>query len=226
MKLDAQVSKIKFDQEVKLLSAQSATTKKWGVVIHEISYPSVKVIFIPRNTLKFSLPVTTLNPGKSLLPGFPTPPPGIKNPLGANMQLLHTNDIPSLSARAFGVNISLDDFDQRAPSVVFCDPFTWREIPYANLFRANHVGDNNKAFNVILDQHPITKKPFMCMRGIREYHDHPQHTGDDWMLYRKHYGLFSTIQTIWKTCVLNANPHLILYPNKLEVNWGVAGVPA
>jgi hypothetical protein len=62
------------------------------------------------------------------------------------------------------------------------------------------------------------------MRGIREYHEHPQHTGDDWMQYRKHVGLFSTLDTIWKTCVLNANPNIILQPpNNIQVNFTPAG---
>lgn len=26
--------------------------------------------------------------------------------------------------------------------------------------------------------------PFLCMRGVREYHRHPGHTGDAWLLYR------------------------------------------
>jgi len=26
--------------------------------------------------------------------------------------------------------------------------------------------------------------PFFCIRGIREYHNHPYHTGDAWLLYR------------------------------------------
>lgn len=27
--------------------------------------------------------------------------------------------------------------------------------------------------------------PFLCMRGVREYHRHPAHTGDSWLLHRK-----------------------------------------
>jgi hypothetical protein len=139
------------------------------------------------------------------------------------MQFITVVEVPNLASRAFGVKISLDDFDQRAPSVIFCDPFTWEELPYEKLHRGNHMGDNGTAFNVILPAHPLTKKPFLCMRGIREYHEHPQHTGDDWMLYRKHVGLFSTLDTVWKTCVLNANPNLILQPPNIQVNWAPAG---
>lgn len=219
MKIDVRVSKLKFEQEIGRLDAQSETLKKRGVVIQKIQFPFIEAIFIPRSILKLHLPVE-LPPGVSLPPGASLPP-GMSP--DAKMQFMSIIEIPNLASRAFGVRISLDDFDQRAPSVVFCDPFTWEELPYEKLHRGNHMGDNATAFNVILDGHPLTKKPFLCMRGIREYHEHPQHTGDDWMLYRKHVGLFSTLDTIWKTCVLNANPNLILQPPNIQVNWAPAG---
>jgi hypothetical protein len=222
MRIDVRVSRIKFDQEVERLGNQSETQKKRGVVIQKIDFPIVEAVFIPRNNLKLTLPIE-LPPGAPLPPGVSLPPDVKKMPPGAKMQLMAVKDIPSLAARAFGVRISLDDFDQRAPSVVFCDPFTWEEIPYEKLHRGQHIGDNGKAFNVILGGHPLSKRPFLCMRGIREYHEHPQHTGDDWMQYRKHVGLFSTMDTIWKTCVLNANPNLIFQPPNIQVNWAPAG---
>ena len=184
-----------------------------------MQYPLVEAIFIPRKNLMIHLP-TDPPPGAKL----PPMPSGVKIPPGAKPQYMLTFELQALTGRAFGARISLDDFDQRAPSVVFCDPFTWEELPYAKLHRGNHIGDNKKGFNVLLDGHPLTKKPFLCMRGIREYHEHPQHTGDDWMQYRKHVGLFSTLDTIWKTCVFNANPNLVFQPPNLKVNWAPAGV--
>jgi len=219
MKIDARVSKLKFQQEIERLDIQSETLKKRGIVIHKVGYPFVDAIFIPRNTLKISVPVET-----PLGVTLPDPPPGMVLPPGAKMQFMNILEIPSLAARAFGARISLNDFDQRAPSVVFCDPFTWEEIPFDRLHRGLHVGDNGTAFNVILGDHPSTKKPFLCMRGIREYHEHPQHTGDDWMQYRKHVGLFSTLDTIWKTCVLAVVPNLFLQPPNILVNWTLTGV--
>jgi hypothetical protein len=207
---------LKFEQEVERLSAQNGTLKKRGVIVQKIQYPLVEAIFIPRKNLVLHLPVNP-PPGASI----PPPPPDI--PPGAQMQFMATMELQALAGRAFGARISLDDFDQRAPSVVFCDPFTWEELPYDKLHRGNHIGDNNMPFNVILGGHPLTKKPFLCMRGIREYHEHPQHTGDDWMQYRKHVGLFSTLDTIWKTCVLSANPNLVLQPPNIQIIWSPTG---
>ncbi len=209
MRIDVRVSRLKFDQEIERARNQSETLRQRGVVIQKIEFPIIETVFIPRSYLKLTLPVQPPS-GNLIIPG------------SIKIQMA-TFEIPNLAARSFGVRISLDDFDQRAPSVVFCDPFTWQELSYNQLHRGHHIGDNGKGFNVLLDGHPITKKPFLCMRGIREYHEHPQHTGDDWMQYRKHVGLFSTIDTIWKTCVLNANPNLILQPPNPTVNWAPAG---
>lgn len=196
MKIDARVSKLKFELEVERISAQAAALQKRGVLIQKIQYPVVEAIFIPRKNVALCLPVE-LPPDGSL-------PPGSIRQLSIEYH--------AVTGKAFGARIFLDDFDQRAPSVVFCDPFTWEELTYDKLHRGNHIGSDNKAFNVILDAHPLTKKPFLCMRGIREYHEHPQHTGDDWMQYRKYVGLSPVIDTIWHTCVYHANPNLMLHP--------------
>ncbi len=115
-----------------------------------------------------------------------------------------------LAARSFGVRVDLEDFDQRAPGVSFRDPFTWELLPFAQLPIGQHVDDYNNVLRVVLDVHPLTKNPFLCMRGTREYHEHPQHTGDAWALYRGHLGVFTVLSTVWRTCVERARPHMIL----------------
>lgn len=220
MRIDARVSKLKFELEIERLGTQTELLKKRGIVIDEIQYPVVKAIFIPRSRLNIHVVV-------DVLPGFPALAihPGMVLPLGKTKKSMISTEMPTFAARAFGVRISLDDFDQRAPSVVFCDPFTWEDLPDEKLHHGSHIGDNNTLFPVILRGHPLTKKPFLCMRGIREYHDHPQHSGDEWIMYRKYYGLCSTLDTVWKTCVHNANPNVILQPPyNIQVNWTPDGV--
>lgn len=135
-------------------------------------------------------------------------------------QQFSVHDIPMLAARAFGIRVDLTDFDQRPPGVSFRDPFTWEPLPFALLPLGQHLDEQGKAMQVVLDSHPVTKLPFLCMRGIREYHEHPQHTGDDWVLYRGHYGLFSVLSTVWRTCVEQVRPNLMFMPNSgLNILW-------
>ncbi len=76
-----------------------------------------------------------------------------------------------------------------------------------------------KARLVLLDDHPITHKPFLCIRGIREYHEHPQHSGDDWLLYRQQMSLFSILMSLWRVTVDLVHPQMFYQPTGLQVNW-------
>lgn len=47
--------------------------------------------------------------------------------------------------------------------------------------------------------HPITKRPFVCMAGSREYHTHSSHISDRWENYklRSGYDLGGILTRIW-----------------------------
>ena len=124
-----------------------------------------------------------------------------------------------LAGRAFGVRITLDDYDQRAPSVTFRDAWDWTLLKFPEMARGSNIDSTGKVSAVVLDVHPMTGLPFLCMRGIREYHEHPQHTGDDWMLYRGAHGVFSVVATIFRTCVQLAQPNVFFFPGNIQVVW-------
>jgi hypothetical protein len=80
------------------------------------------------------------------------------------------------------VRIAYDNYDLWAPSVLFIDPLTRQPAkPAVSAFHASPEGPRN----VLIDAHPLSGHPFLCVPGIREYHNHPQHTGDDWLLHRE-----------------------------------------
>ena len=61
------------------------------------------------------------------------------------------------------------------------------------------------AHNLVIDSHPVTNRPFFCIPGIRQYHDHPQHSGDSWLLHRAAgEGTLATIcDRIWRAMARN-----------------------
>lgn len=222
MRIDPRVAELKFEQEVARLSAQIENLKKQGVIINRIEYPVVEVIFLPTTPLKLVQIFSDMPPGIQLPPDIALPdvPPGTKQRFELSQDLV-------FGTRVFGVRVLMDDFDQRAPSVIFCDPITWEKLPAGMIQIGNHVDKNGVASQVIIAPHPIFNRPFLCMRGIREYHEHPQHSGDDWMQYRKHYGLYSTIDTVLRTCVHNARPFLKFEsqgtPQNVQFGWTISG---
>jgi hypothetical protein len=211
MRVDIRVSRRKFEQEVAKLSAQTTFLSDRWIFIKRAEYPFVDLLFVPHRPLRL-VQLLPFSEGVVLPEGTPKP---------AAMEF-HL-DLP-FTTRPFGVRVGLDDFDLRPPSVIFCDPVTWQELPPNLLHRGNHVDSNGVLSPVVLDSHPVFQRPFLCMRGIREYHEHPQHTGDDWMLYRMSCSLFSTIDTVWTACVRNAHPIFFFNPQvnpPVGAAWGL-----
>ena len=86
---------------------------------------------------------------------------------------------------AFAVKINFDNFDFEAPSVVFINPFTFEPITLANDIGIAFLRKvENSPIPQALIQQNQGKLPFICIPGVREYHNHPAHTGDSWFLHR------------------------------------------
>lgn len=93
----------------------------------------------------------------------------------------------------FGVRIDFSNYDLWAPSVQLVDPFTLvpyrlREAP-TRLLRAQRITPDDAPQQLfqpapLLIAHNEDDVPFICLPGIREYHEHPAHTGDSWLLHR------------------------------------------
>jgi hypothetical protein len=79
------------------------------------------------------------------------------------------------------IRLEYDNFDLWPPSVTLVDPFTRQ--PTLPLVQAPDEV-NGEVRDVLVSGHPVTGLPFLCLPGVREYHTHPQHSGDDWLLHR------------------------------------------
>lgn len=201
-KIDPDVSRLKFEREIDRLTAQRSTLQSRGIfLVGSPTYPTVELLFIPRHSLKMVLPAK--QSGSIILPQ------------GAMVAA----ELPSLSARSFKAHFDLTDYDLRAPSLEFRDLWTDSVLPYDTMFRALEYEKDRKAHVVLLGDHPTTHKPFLCLRGIREYHEHPQHSGDDWLLYREQMSLFSIVMSVWRVTIDLIHPILMPRPDGLQVQW-------
>lgn len=204
--IDPEVSKLKFEQEVdRLIEQQSALQDRGIYLVGSPVFPTIELLYVPRNPTQIA--VQAIQSSTIILP------PGAA--------AFAVADIPSISARAFKVRFNLTDYDLRAPSLEFLDPWTNEYLPYATMFRAQEYEKTRKAHLVLLDDHPNTHHPFLCLRGVREYHEHPQHSGDEWLLYRKEMSLFSIAISVWRVSVDLIRPLIIPQPNGLQVQWNV-----
>ena len=100
-----------------------------------------------------------------------------------------------------GVEFDYTNYDVEPPSVVMVNPFT--RVPYklselpSPLNRATITHDvelpglpagSKVALQAppqpYMQAHAPNDIPFLCIAGVREYHDHPAHNGDLWELHR------------------------------------------
>jgi hypothetical protein len=79
--------------------------------------------------------------------------------------------------------IDFTNYDLWPPSVVFVDPFNGQPLTLEQVGVPFARGLPDGTQQQMLQGHP-GKPAFLCLPGVREYHDHPAHTGDPWLLHR------------------------------------------
>jgi hypothetical protein len=109
--------------------------------------------------------------------------------------LITTLNVPIWRGILCGVHINFTDFDVRPPSLKFVDPFNERPLNYNECWKFTRLnlkpplpGDTagpQQYEAVPLLQAFDINNPFLCLPGVREYHDSSAHTGDSWFLHRR-----------------------------------------
>lgn len=112
-----------------------------------------------------------------------------------------------------GVDVDFTNYDLEPPSVRLVDPFTrkpyrMRELPTTLLRRqviAMPPGFPPGAAQMVgavplMQAHGPDDVPFICVPGVREYHAHPAHSGDSWLIHRGQGAgkLYSILHTIYQ----------------------------
>jgi hypothetical protein len=113
------------------------------------------------------------------------------------------------------VRFDYADFDLYPPSLRFIDPRDGTDrMPSTRALIPTPEGPRD----LIINEHPIHGRPFLCVPGTREYHDHPQHSGDVWLLHRKNGAgrLAPLCDLVWRT----------MADNLLGLGLGVQALPA
>ena len=95
------------------------------------------------------------------------------------------------------VQFDYTNYDVEPPSVRLIDPFSGRcllnkELPIRFLRRipgqeVSLPGGPKVQFNAaqdLMQAHSPEDLPFLCISGVKEYHDHPGHSGDPWEIHR------------------------------------------
>ena len=95
------------------------------------------------------------------------------------------------------VQFDYKNYDAEPPSVRMIDPFSGRYLRSRELLTrlprmipgpemdipGGHKGQLNTV-QEMMQTHSPDEMPFLCIPGVKEYHDHPGHSGDPWELHR------------------------------------------
>jgi hypothetical protein len=199
MRVDPAVVRQKYDRELARLHQQRSDLEKRGIVcLSSSSFPIIEILYVHRWPVEIIIPVMQQG--------------------GLSFSPIQSRRIkaPSLGGSAFKARFDLSDYDLDPPSLEFRDPWTNDHLQYDAMFRAYQFDSQRKSHLVLLGDHPDTHKPFLCVRGIREYHHHPQHSGDEWLLYRDSMNMFSIILSLWRVAVDLSRPILDLHKGQVE----------
>ena len=96
-----------------------------------------------------------------------------------------------------GISFDYSNYDVVPPSLrlvhpLTCEPYRFNELP-VHLHRqvpetdppsVNAQGEIQISAQSLMMAHDPDQIPFLCIAGVREYHDHPAHSGDHWELHR------------------------------------------
>ena len=91
----------------------------------------------------------------------------------------------------FAVELDFTNYDVWPPSVRFLKPFTREPYRPGQLPPFVRIRQTGTPANPLAMEHAVMhqtlapdSEAFMCMPGVREYHQHPAHDGDSWLLHR------------------------------------------
>jgi hypothetical protein len=92
----------------------------------------------------------------------------------------------SPQAIVFAVRINFINFDVWAPSVQFVDALTLQPVlvPQLHTQLVRNLGREGDIQPQQLVQAQRDQIPFICFAGVREYHNHPRHKDDPWLMHR------------------------------------------
>lgn len=199
MRVDETVSRRKFERELSLVLENRGAWEKRGCFILRHEFPNIDAIFVPKIPLHLNVPGAVID---------------VNEQMQLQQLIIQRGDV---TGRTFGIRVNMDDYDLVAPSVKFVDPFTWAPSNYDVLPKAQFRASGGGASSLVLLQDLTNGEPFLCVRGVREFYDHPQHSNENWFIERSGFGLQYVLDAVCRTCLEQAAPciHLVSMGN----NW-------
>jgi hypothetical protein len=153
---DPAVSLRKFEREIAEFRAMADEYRRRGWFLVEADYPRALVVFASPKLAPAALVVGALFD----YTGYDAVPPSVKlvNPFSA--EPYKSKELPTA-------------LNKRLPAQEVAIP----GLPFENKMRLERM-------QAYMQSYGPEEIPFLCLAGVREYHEHPAHSGDVWELHR------------------------------------------
>jgi hypothetical protein len=157
--VDPRLSRTKFDREIEEFRKGNRDHQARGWWLLEAEFPEVFIVFANGSLA----PPAVIFGAVIIFENYDFWPPSVKivNPFSRQPYL--ANQVPTVMKRRLPPVMGppqVGDPAGQAPQLQFV-----QEMP-------------------LLQAHDPNDVPFVCVPGVREYHEHPAHTGDSWLLRR------------------------------------------
>jgi len=124
---------------------------------------------------------------------------------------------PYPASIVFVARLNFENYDMDPISLRFVDPFTFTPLMNFGIPFYRKLSGSGELQSLM--QQNKGKLPFLCIAGIREYHNHARHTGDLWFLHRKIGGegtMGFIVEKLYDYGVLAIDDYIIKVPVKLN----------
>lgn len=157
---DLEVSKRKFAREIAEYRACGAEYRRRGWLLVEADFPKVTVIFAAPQVVPSAIVM-----GISFdYTNYDASPPSVQIVEPFSGRPYTMNELPTQLNRS----LPQQEIQMPMPGIQAAPRMLLQQVqPYMQALRPDEV-------------------PFLCIAGVREYHEHPAHSGDLWELHRPH----------------------------------------
>ena len=161
---DEAVSRTKFDREVAAFQAQAAEYRRRGWYLVHAEFPEAMVLLATDKTKPMALLCGVLLDYSN----YDAAPPSVRlvNPM--TCEPYKRSELPTELKRRVPAN----DVEVVVPEGIPAE------------VQAQLQGQL-QAHQPLMQAHKPDDIPFLCIAGVREYHEHPAHSGDHWELHRR-----------------------------------------
>ena len=172
---DPAVSRRKFDREIAKFRSQADEYRRWGWLLAEAEFPHALVILATAKTQ----PIAILCGVWFDYSNYDAAPPSVRLVHPLTREPYKWSQVPTRLLRRPAPPAEGEAAQPLPPAVAQALPHGIAQALAQGVAQARLVEPQP-----LMQAYGADDIPFLCIAGVREYHEHPAHSGDHWLSHR------------------------------------------